>query len=905
LNLLVEDNLKDLHATSDKENIQTFNDLGGRLPIQESIAENPNNRLTSAGQRDNCFMVKDLNTRVRKLCTNTVNKEQGYAANRMLTNNPFEEVINMVIVSNPDISILPTLVKPLKNEYAPEKSAETLKPRVNNAHTMSSDDYFVQASADEYDEISLTKIQPCAWNSKVQQFQSKISKQKRYEHENELFNGESSQSMREDRQNSLAMMNDCTFFAEMDRCMADSDLDEFAPQGVDEVSRKKELSPICYEHSLSVGNLLRTQDSTMYSKNSGAVMINKALELYKTKYDCPKSIPKRDCNDSFINLEEQLCNTFTNVRRGSILVVEEMPQNLDNPMTIGDVGFSQSKMEMSGRLINSPHFQATSFENEVLAKSKKAHKNQKVEVDVERFDVVLPSNTFSPESYPSKDGSACSLGKCEIGKQNYSFQNPSIEEMSYEQNPLFYENEDSSSNQPDKSTTPEQTPPSIPVINREVRSSYKSPSTPYKISEINKKGLNGAAFDGMIENREKYKLCTSKRLSKEVSKWTVHDVEHWILGLNTEVRHYAEYFKARQIDGERLTVLTEYDFLRFIPHRAHRYVVMNALREICPSSGELCFEFESGSVQRYQLKELIKIGKFSTTHRALDLGHSKRVCEVKLISYDKTINLLPHPGIAAKEVALKEWLAKSSSMKHENMIAYYDHFTDKIYGGTLYKYVLVREHHQLNLELLVNNNVSLGEVISRRILHQIVSLLSFFRAKKIGHFDLRPVNFLVESEKWDIRLTEWSSFKQFTQKSTESEGAEELDYRGIYTAPEIYNNQEYGLVADSWSLGVVLFGLITGKVLFSSRNKFDPVYSALKQDSFNAFCESLKERVSCSLMGTTESVIFNLVKYKASERLDIVDVKDHIYYDGVLPTDEEYTSAMSIAFEQCYKRDKY
>jgi len=210
----------------------------------------------------------------------------------------------------------------------------------------------------------------------------------------------------------------------------------------------------------------------------------------------------------------------------------------------------------------------------------------------------------------------------------------------------------------------------------------------------------------------------------------------------------------------------------------------------------------------------------------------------------------------------------------------------------------VREHHQLNLELLIMNGIALGESTSRRILRQIVSLLSFMRAHNIGHFDLQPLNLLVTRGRWEIKLTDWGSFRQFTKKSTYSNGALDQDSCTIYTAPEIYNNCKFDLAAESWSLGVILFGLITGTVLFSSRSGRDPVYSAMTQDNFKVFRRSLEENTSYSLTRGAKSIIFSLVRYNPDLRLDIVDVKDSNYYAGTIPSDEKYKSAMRIAFSR-------
>lgn len=183
-----------------------------------------------------------------------------------------------------------------------------------------------------------------------------------------------------------------------------------------------------------------------------------------------------------------------------------------------------------------------------------------------------------------------------------------------------------------------------------------------------------------------------------------------------------------------------------------------------------------------------------------------------------------------------------------------------------------------------------------------MSLLSFLRTKKIGHFDLRPVNILFKPDEWQIKITDWGYFKQFTTQATRLNASSDLYHRSVYTAPEMYNNWKYGLAADSWSLGVILSGIITGNVLFSCRNARDSTYDALREDNFNAFCRSLDEKMSWSLAIVTKSLIFNLVRYNPDDRLNIKDVKECEYYSGVLPSEAEYTSTVSRAFEQCVWR---
>jgi len=642
-----------------------------------------------------------------------------------------------------------------------------------------------------------------------------------------------------------------------------------------------------------------------------AGMINEAKESLENEKENSELISPCKSDDSFLNPTTQLGSLHE--RKSSFLGDEEMSQNLDNkwadgvaklyPLKVGTV--EASEVAQNSRSVSGCY--------EVIEKSNKPDCHSVVEASIDPCQGKLPSTIVSARP-STQELAVCSARKSVFDGKNDLTKYPcgnAVEEEENQQPKTANNSFVISSDKPDQNTIPEQSPAFKPENNEKLQCSLKAserspavsvkscksmPSTNKMWGTSKSPSIDSTTSTQDIEGEVKDILLTQKIPAREVSKWTVQEVQHWIMELGSEVRHYSRVFKTYNIDGERLLLLTPVDFAKFIKNKMHMQVVMNAVEKICPSSREISWKSTKGCLQRYRLKKLIEIGRFSTTHLARDLENGNRICAVKLISSEKSKNLR-HPEIAAKEVALKEWLAISSLMRHKNMIKYYDHSTNEIYRGTLWKYVIVREHHRLNLELLVTNGIALGESVSRLILHQIVSLLCFLRVKQIGHFDVQPLNLLVTRDKWRIKLTDWGSFKQFTTQSTHRDGALELDFRSIYSAPEIYNNDEYGLTAESWSLGVILFGLITGTELFLSRKR-DAVYNALKKGSYKAFCRSLDDKMSWPLTGTTKAFIFSLVRYNADDRLDILNVKNCKYYTGMLPSDEEYKLAMEIAFDQ-------
>jgi len=328
--------------------------------------------------------------------------------------------------------------------------------------------------------------------------------------------------------------------------------------------------------------------------------------------------------------------------------------------------------------------------------------------------------------------------------------------------------------------------------------------------------------------------------SSGVAEWSVQDVLRWLTNLDPIMRKYCKVFMNQRIDGRRLLVLKDCDLLDlFIQSREDVILIVSALEKLVPTPPELGWVSKDGrNHHRFRIKELMHIGEFSTTHQAFDLNNGNRICAMKLVCRK---NVKDHfrkqntEKVIIRELALKRFFSKNPKKRHVNMISFYEHCEKVSYRGAIYDWIVIREHHSYDLGLLTENRVPLGKDISRRILHQLVSLLCFFRVWKVGHFDLQPKNLLVQEEGWIIKVAGWSNYRQFTQIRYYTDAVRHIYNRSHYMAPELWEQREYGLSADSWSVGVILYNLITGYLPFEHRRRADPAYNALIENNSEAF----------------------------------------------------------------------
>lgn len=104
------------------------------------------------------------------------------------------------------------------------------------------------------------------------------------------------------------------------------------------------------------------------------------------------------------------------------------------------------------------------------------------------------------------------------------------------------------------------------------------------------------------------------------------------------------------------------------------------------------------------------------------------------------------------------------------------------------------------------------EYQAKAIFKQIVSAVDYLHTMNIAHRDLKPENILLEKD-MTVKLADFG----FSKETTGNQLMKTKCGSPIYTAPEIITQPEYdGKMADMWSLGVILFVMLTGKVPWES-----------------------------------------------------------------------------------------
>ncbi|KAK1735644.1 FHA domain-containing CAMK family serine/threonine-protein kinase [Skeletonema marinoi] len=289
-----------------------------------------------------------------------------------------------------------------------------------------------------------------------------------------------------------------------------------------------------------------------------------------------------------------------------------------------------------------------------------------------------------------------------------------------------------------------------------------------------------------------------------------------------------------------------------------------------PSLGSFLNNQSSSSRRRrvedeYDLRDLLGTGTCGEVRRAI---HRRTGDEraVKIIS-------ITERGMAGANFFSKEKLSAIQaeaeilrSLDHPYVVKLFDVFVapgkaiylvmELIRGGDLFDRIVERERYT--------------EVHARRLFRRILSAVHYLHEQRgVVHRDLKPENILVVDRRSDvdIKLTDFGLAKNL------EDGLKTFCGTPQYFAPEVLRrrntvmgNGRYGKEIDCWSIGVILFILLSGSPPFDVSAGFDAVASAKV-----IFYEDQWKDISSE----ARNLVRRLLEKDAKKRMSVKDACEH------------------------------
>jgi serine/threonine protein kinase len=219
--------------------------------------------------------------------------------------------------------------------------------------------------------------------------------------------------------------------------------------------------------------------------------------------------------------------------------------------------------------------------------------------------------------------------------------------------------------------------------------------------------------------------------------------------------------------------------------------------------------------KEYQLGQQIGSGGFGAVYRAYQPSVRRDVA-VKII--------LPqhanHPDFIRRFETEAHLVAK---LEHPHIVPLYDYWHDAAGAVLVMRYI-----GGGNLrDTLADGPISAGE--AARLLEQIASALMFAHRQNVVHRDIKPANILLDQERnaylADFGIAKYLGAAHANDRTLPSAILGSLDY----VAPEQLQGKAATPRADIYSLGMVLYELLTGAHPFANSSPAELLYRQLNQ----------------------------------------------------------------------------
>ncbi|KAL9672759.1 hypothetical protein QQ045_029011 [Rhodiola kirilowii] len=235
------------------------------------------------------------------------------------------------------------------------------------------------------------------------------------------------------------------------------------------------------------------------------------------------------------------------------------------------------------------------------------------------------------------------------------------------------------------------------------------------------------------------------------------------------------------------------------------------------------FDYAINFGARFELGKEVGRGHFGHTCSAKGKkGELKgQSVAVKIISKDKMTTAIAIEDVR-REVKILKALAG-----HNNLIKFHDSFED---ANNVYVVMELCEGGEL-LDRILSRGGRYKEEDAKAIILQILSVVAYCHLQGVVHRDLKPENFLFASKDEDapMKVIDFglSDFIRPDQRLNDIVGS------AYYVSPEVLH-RSYSVEADMWSIGVIVYILLSGSRPFWARTESGIFRSVLRADpNFN------------------------------------------------------------------------
>jgi serine/threonine-protein kinase len=248
----------------------------------------------------------------------------------------------------------------------------------------------------------------------------------------------------------------------------------------------------------------------------------------------------------------------------------------------------------------------------------------------------------------------------------------------------------------------------------------------------------------------------------------------------------------------------------------------------------------------YTILGLLGRGGMGTVYRAV---HSELGREIAL-------KVLPDPEMGRKDATLARRFVREAAicarLSHPNIVRVFDYGQEQ---DCLYYAMELLEGRSLQ-DVLEEKPVQPVAVVLR-LARDVAQAFACYFPQGIVHRDLKPANIMID-DSGRATLTDFGLVKDLMASGITRQGA--IVGTPAYIAPELVRGQPVTPAVDVWSLGVVLFRMLTGKLPFEGGTPSEMLLAIAKKEPASLL--ALNPQVPVPL----ESLVMNCLEKDPTRR---------------------------------------
>lgn len=232
---------------------------------------------------------------------------------------------------------------------------------------------------------------------------------------------------------------------------------------------------------------------------------------------------------------------------------------------------------------------------------------------------------------------------------------------------------------------------------------------------------------------------------------------------------------------------------------------------------------------------------------------------------DKQVVIKKLSKVSNSSTDVMKEIEAGKALRHSNIAKFYEHFSCREND-----YLVFERVHGSDLFSIIEKRgfVPFSNKEAKKIFKQILKAIMYAHENDVVHRDIKLENILMDAS-GKITVIDFG-LCDLVKKGNESEKfCGSLDY----VAPEVLYKRSYsGFLADSFSLGIVLYALLFAEFPFVTAERVKAIRRGVEPPKICYTPEKIKK---WKVKASAQDLITKMLKPNPSQRLSLEEVKQH------------------------------